>query len=157
MYCLPTINRLLAIAPLGCRLSMRLVPIGIATLFSAQAAGALELKVLSGGAMRSPLQELAREFEAASGHRLVIESGMDGTVEEKVVAGDPVDVVIISKPVFDKLVGVGKLVGGTGAPLAHVPIGLAVKAGAPKPEIRTVAAWQQALLTANIITYGDPA
>lgn len=151
-----TINRILFIAGFGRRIFVRLIAIGIAALSSAHAAGAAELKVLSGGAMRAALQELAREFEATSVHKAVIEYGMVGKVEEKVVADDPLDVAIITRPLFDKLVGTGKLVGGTGAPLARVPIGLAVRAGAPKPDIRTVAAWQKALLAANIVTYGDP-
>src|SRR5262249_59449870 len=108
-------------------------------------AGAAELKVLSGFAMRAPLQEVAREFEAISGHTLVIESAFVGKVAEKVAADDPVDVVIISKPVFDKLADTEKLAGGSGRPLARVPIGLAVKRGASRPDIRTVAGWQKTL------------
>ena len=152
----PTINRILFIAAFGRRICVRLIAIGIAALFSIHGAGAAELKVLSANAMRTALQELAREFEATTVHKAAIEYGTVGQVEEKVVANDPVDVAIITRPLFDKLVGTGKLVAGTEGPLARVPTGLAVRAGAPKPDIRTVAAWQKALLAAKIITYGDP-
>ena len=57
---------------------------------------------------------------------------------EQKKAWPSVDVAILTRPQFDKLVGTGKLVGGTGAPLAHVPIGLAVRAGSRQPDIRTV-------------------
>jgi len=152
----PTINRTLFIAAFGRRIFERLIAIGIVALFSTHAAGAAELKVLSGSAMRAALQELARKFEATPVHKAVIEYGTVGQVEEKVVADDPVDVAIITRPLFDKLVGTGKLIGGIGGPLARVPIGLAVRASAPKPDIRTVAAWQKTLLAANVVTYGDP-
>jgi len=153
---LPTTHRILFISALSRRISAPLIAIGIAALCSIHAAGAVELKVLSGGAMRAALQELARIFENASGHKLVIEYGVVAKVVEQVAGGDPVDVAILTRPPFDKLVGTGKLVGGTGVPLAHVPIGLAVKAGTPQPDISTVAAWQKALLNATIVTYGDP-
>jgi molybdate transport system substrate-binding protein len=155
-YGLPTTNRILFIAALSRRISARLSAIGIAAFCSIHAAGAVELKVLSGGAMRAALQELARIFENTSGHKLLIEYGVVAKVVEQVAGGDPVDVAILTRPLFEKLVGIGKLVGGTEAPLAHVPIGLAVKASAPRPDIRTVAAWQKAVLNANIVTYGDP-
>src|SRR5262249_3599758 len=152
----PTINRTLFIAAFGRRIFERLIAIGIVALSSAHAAGAAELKVLSGSAMRAALQELVREFEGTSVHKVVIEYGTVGQVEEKVVADDPVDVAIITRPLFDKLVGTEKLISGAGALLAGVPIGLAVKASAPKPDILTVEAWQKALLAATFITYGDP-
>src|SRR5215471_4976622 len=115
----PTIiNRMLFIAAFSRRISVSAVAMGIAVLLCIRPAGAVELKVLSGFAMRAPLQELAREFEATSGHTLVIESAFVGKVAEKVAADDPVDVVIISKPVFDKLVDTEKLAGGSGRPLA---------------------------------------
>jgi len=150
-----TINRILFNAALR-RISARLITVGTAVLYSIHAAGAVELKVLSGGAMRAALQELARTFENVSGHKLLIEYGVVAKVAEQVAGGDPVDVAILTRPPFDKLVGAGKLVGGTGMPLAHVPIGLAVRAGSLQPDIRVVAAWQKALLNANIVTYGDP-
>jgi len=152
---LRTINRILLIAVFG-RIFEWKVALGIAAFFCTHNAGAAELKVLSANAMHAALQELAREFEATSVHKVVTEYGTVGYVEKKVVADDPVDVAIIITSLFDKLVGTGKLVGGTGRPLARVPIGLAVRASAPKPDIRTVAAWQKALLAANFITYGDP-
>ena len=119
---------------------------------------AAELKVLSAGAMRAVLQELAPAFEKSSGHKLVIEYATAGKVEEKVTAGeDAIDVAILSKPRADKLVRVAKLVGGTATTLASAPIGLAVKKGAPKPDISSVEAFKKSLLAAKSIAYTDPA
>jgi molybdate transport system substrate-binding protein len=133
---------------------------GILTLLaglSAGAAGAAELKVLSAGAMRGALQELAPAFEKSSGHKLAIEYATAGKVEEQVAADAAIDVAILSKPRMDKLVRTAKVVGGTATPLARVPIGLAVKKGAPRPDISSVEAFKRALLSAKSVAYTDPA
>lgn len=122
-----------------------------------QTAAAAEVKVVSAGAMRAVLQELAPQFEKASGHKLTIEYGTAGKVEEKIAADKPIDVAILTKPRVDKLVRAAKLVSGTTATLASAPLGLAVKKGAPKPDISSVGAFKKTLLSAKSIAYVDPA
>src|SRR5262249_42533905 len=73
-----------------------------------------------------------------------------------VARDDPIDVAILTQPFFDQLVSSGKMVGGTTAQLARVPIGVAVRQGTPKPDISSVAAFKRAVLDATLITYGDP-
>jgi molybdate transport system substrate-binding protein len=138
---------------------IRLLAVVLAMLagLSTGPADAAELKVLSAGSMRAVLQELGPAFEKSSGHKLSIEYATAGKVEEKVTADDTIDVAILSKPRADKLVRVAKLVGGTATTLASVPIGLAVKKGAPKPDISSVDAFKKALLNAKSIAYVDPA
>src|ERR1700757_1937821 len=109
-------------------------------------ASAAELKVLSAGAMRGVLQELVPAFEAASGHKLKIESATAGTVEQKVAADDEIDVAILTKPRLDKLVREAKIVGGTATTLARAQIGLAVKKGAAKPDISSLEAFKKVLV-----------
>ena len=106
--------------------------------------------------MRAAVQELAGFFETSSGLKLVIEYGTVAKVAEKVTGDDPIDVAILTKPFLDELVRAGKMAGGTAAQLARVPIGLAVRQGAPKPDIKTVEAFKKTLLDAKFITYGDP-
>ena len=120
-------------------------------------ASAAELKVLSAGAMRAVMQELAPAFEVASGHKLKIEYATAGVVEQKVAAGDEIDVAILTKPRVDKLVREAKIVGGTATTLARAQIGLAVKKGATKPDISSVEALKRALLNAKSVAYPDPA
>src|SRR6516225_7830862 len=88
------------------------------SVFLAEASGA-ELKVLSAGAMRAALQELAPAFEAASGNKLKIEYSTAGDIEKKVAAGDEIDVAILTKPRVDKLVSEAKIVGGSTQTLAR--------------------------------------
>src|SRR5215471_8195270 len=120
-------------------------------------AGAAELKVLSAGAMRAALQELAPAFEAASGNKLKIEYETAGDIEKKVAAGDEIDVAILTKPRVDKLVREAKIVGGSTQTLARAQIGLAVQKGAAKPDISSVEAFKKAVLDAKSVAYVDPA
>jgi molybdate transport system substrate-binding protein len=125
--------------------------------FSGAAAGAAEIKVLCAGAMRAVMQQLAPAFEKASGDTLVIAYATAGKVEEKVAGDDAIDVAILTRPRVDKLVRTAKLVGGSVTVLARVPIGLAVKKGAPHPDISSVEAFKRTLLNAKSIAYVDPA
>ena len=125
--------------------------------FSAGVAGAVEINVLCSGAMRAVLQQHAPTFEKSSGHKLVIEYATAGKVEEKIAADEVIDVAILTKPRAEKLVRAAKLVGGTTTVLARVPIGLAVKNGAPHPDISSVEAFKRTLLDARSIAYVDPA
>jgi molybdate transport system substrate-binding protein len=96
--------------------------------------------------MRAVLEQLAPAFEKSSGQKLVIEYATAGKVEQELAAGEPIDVAILTKPRADKLVRGAKLVGGTTAVLARVPIGLAVKKGAPHPDISSVEAFKHTLI-----------
>jgi molybdate transport system substrate-binding protein len=139
------------------RIFRMLAAAGLIVVLSAGAAGAAELKVVCAGALRAVLQQLGPEFEKTSGHKLSIEYATAGKVEEKVTSDDTVDVAILTKPRADKLVKNAKLVGGTATPLARAEIGLAVKKGAPKPDIGSVEAFKKAVLAAKSVAYTDPA
>jgi molybdate transport system substrate-binding protein len=90
--------------------------------------------------MRAAVQELAPAFEKSTGHRLVFEYATVAKIEERVTHDEPIDVAILTKPVFDRLASAGKMIDGT-TQLAHVPIGFAVKHGLPKPDIGSVEAF----------------
>lgn len=131
--------------------------LGLLTGVLAVEVSAAEVKVLSAGAMRAVLQELAPAFETASGHKLKIEYATAGVVEQKVAADDEIDVAILTRPRVDKLVREAKIVGGTMKTLAIAQIGVAVKKGAAKPDISSVEAFKRALLNAKSVAYADPA
>jgi len=122
-----------------------------------EGAQAAELRVVCAGAMRAVLQQLAPEYEKASGNKLTIEYATAGGVEKKVLSEDGIDVAILNKPRLDALVKKADIVGGSVAVLARAPIGLAVKKGMPHPDISSVDAVKKALLNASSIAYTDPA
>jgi molybdate transport system substrate-binding protein len=120
-------------------------------------APAAELNVLTTGAMKEVVTTLAREFEASNGHRLSISNDTAGGVAKKIEEGAVFDVAVITPGFVDALIKKGKLAEGSRADLARVGMGVAVKEGAPKPDIATVEAFKAALVAARSVAYIDPA
>jgi len=120
-------------------------------------ASAAELKVLTAGAFKPVVTALAPAFEQRTGHKLVIDNDTAGALAKRIAGGEAFDLVILTPAAVEQLVQAGKVVAGSPAGLARVAIGVAVKQGAPAPDITSVAAFQQALLAARAVAYIDPA
>src|SRR5947208_14562308 len=101
-------------------------------------AGAAEIKVLTAGALKPLVMALAPEFERATGHRVLVESDTAGALAKRVAAGEAVDVLIVTQAGVDPLLQAGRLASGSATPLARVGIGVAVKTGAPRPDLHGV-------------------
>ena len=125
-------------------------------LLNATGAAAAEIKVLTAGAMKAVVVEMTPAFEAASGHRLVIDNDTAGGLAKRIGGGEPFDVAVITPAVIDALIKDARVAAGTRTDLAKVGMGVAVKAGAPKPDITTVDAFKATLLAAKSVTYIDP-
>ena len=135
----------------------RMLGVVVLLLAAAACVEAAELKVLSAGAMRAMVTELGAEFTRETGHTLALTSGTVGQLRDKLLAGEAADVVVMSDTAIDQLIGQGHLVRGSRVDLARTGIGVAVRAGAPRPDIATPDAFKQALLSAKSIAYVDPA
>jgi molybdate transport system substrate-binding protein len=110
-----------------------------------------ELRVLAGGSLRSILTELAPQFEKASGHKLAIHFDTTPNLIKAATAGEPFDVGVVPIDVFyDKA---AKAHFTPPVEFARVGYGVAVKAGAPKPDISTPEAFKKTLLEAKSITF----
>lgn len=129
---------------------------GIAIVQSGPAA-AVEIKVLTAGAMKAVVLALQPGFEAASGHKLVVDNDTAGGLARRIGGGEAVDVAIITPGAIDDLIKKGKVAEGTRVAVAKVGVGVAVKEGAPKPDISTVDNFKKALLAAKTVAYIDPA
>ena len=125
-------------------------------IFIAVPAFAAEIKVLTAGAMKSVLVALAPEFEKQSGHHLTIANDTAGGLAKRIGDGEAFDVAIITPAAIGALEKAGKIASKSAVDIAKVGIGVAVKAGAPKPDIATVAAFKDALLAAKSVAYIDP-
>jgi molybdate transport system substrate-binding protein len=119
-------------------------------------AAAADLKLLTAGAFKSVALELVQEFEKKTGHKVTIENDTAGAVARRVGGGEYVDVVVMPPAAMGPLLS-SKLVESSAKPLARVGIGVAIKQGAPVPDISTVDAFKQSLLAARAIAYTDPA
>lgn len=111
---------------------------------------AAELRVLAGGSMTAVLNELAPPFERASGHKLVIH--FDSTPNLIKLAGDPFDLGVVPIDVFKDATAKARFVLPT-VDIARVGYGVAVRAGAPKPDVSTPDALKKTLLGAQSIAY----
>ena len=141
---------------------MRLLLVVVAALLSTAAAGAAEIKVFISGGFSAAYDKLVPQFERATGHKVVTERGpsMGETpqaIPNRLARGEAVDVVIMVGYALGGLIDKGFVVAASRADLAWSPIAMAVKAGAPKPDISTVDAFKRALLNAKSIAYSDSA
>jgi molybdate transport system substrate-binding protein len=131
--------------------------VGATILLAQGAAEAAELKVLSAIALQPVLGDLGPKFERATGHTLVITFAPLGGIVKLVQAGDSGDVVVIPQSGIERLAKDGKVVSGTETVLASAGSGVAVRKGAPRPDISTPEALKRTLLAAKSISYSDPA
>jgi molybdate transport system substrate-binding protein len=122
-----------------------------------QVAMAAEIKVLTTGAFKQVVVALIPEFEKATGHKVALDNGTVGQLTKRVEGGEAFDVLVLSPRGIDDFIKKGKIADGSKANLAKVGVGVMVKAGAPKPDISSVAAFKQALLKAKSVGYIDPA
>ena len=118
---------------------------------------AAEIKVLSAGGMRAVMKDLGPKFERASGHKLAITFGNLGAIVKRVQGGEATDVAIIPRQGIDGFVKDGKAVASNVTVIARSRMGVAVRTGAPKPDISSPEALRRTLLAAKSITYFNPA
>jgi molybdate transport system substrate-binding protein len=128
----------------------------IATIESAVAAP-VEINVLASVALTSALDELAPQYERATGNKLKIGYSLIADIKKRMIAGETADVVILSRPAMDDLGKQDKFTPGSITNVAGTPVAVAARAGAPKPDISTVDALKRSLLAAKSIVYADPA
>ncbi|MGA2991816.1 MAG: substrate-binding domain-containing protein [Candidatus Korobacteraceae bacterium] len=120
-------------------------------------AGAAELKVFCTHALTPALEQLKADFESKTGNKLVIIDSTSIAAAKRIQAGEAGDVAILTDSVNKDLVKQGKLDPKSVKDIAVTGISVAVKAGAPKPDISTVEAFKKTLLAAKSIAYSDPA
>jgi molybdate transport system substrate-binding protein len=118
---------------------------------------AAEIKVLSAGAVRSVVSGLAEAFGRETGHTVMLTFGTVGALRQKLAAGEPADVLILTDVAIDDLARQGAVAIGTRTDIGRTAMGVAVREGAPLPDISTADAFKQTLLSAKSLTYVDPA
>ena len=134
----------------------------ICALFSAVNAHAVEIKVVTSGGFTAAYLELAPEYERATHNKLVTEFGPSmGTTHNaiplRLERGEVIDVVIMAAEALDELIKQSKVRADSRVDLVQSSIGMAVKAGAPKPDISSVDALKRTLLAAKSTAYSDSA
>lgn len=133
-----------------------------AALWLAGPAAAAEVRVMISGGLTTAYDALVPEFERATGHKVLTAYGpsMGTTINAipvRLERGEPADVLIMVGYALGDLVKNGKVIADSRVDLVKSSIGVAVKAGAPRPDISSVEAVKRALLAARSVAYSDSA
>jgi molybdate transport system substrate-binding protein len=117
---------------------------------------------MTSGAFTAAYLKVIPEFERTTHNKVLTAYGASmgnapDSIPSRLQRGEPVDVVILAAPALDELIQQGRVVSGSRVDLVRSSIGMAVRAGAPKPDISTVEALKRALLEAKSIAYSDSA
>src|SRR3954464_454659 len=126
-------------------------------MLSAFVAQAAEVKVFTSVALTDALNGLAPIFEKKTGNKLTISYDLAAVQKKRILEGERADVIILTRVMMDDLAKQNKLAPDNIVNITSTPVALAVRAGAPKPDISTTEAFKQTSLSAKSISYADPA
>ena len=134
----------------------------IATLWLACAADAAEIRVMISGGLTAAFNTLVPEYERQTGNKVLVAYGpsMGTTVNAipvRLERGEPADVLIMVGYALGDLITKGKVIADSRVDLVKSPIGVAVKAGAARPDLSSAEALRRALLAAKSVAYSDSA
>src|SRR5258708_20513651 len=107
-------------------------------------ANAAEIKVWTARAIATVLAEAGPQFERTTGHKLTISTDLSPTFVKRANAGEPFDILITGSPPLDELIKDGKIIAEPRTPVPRSGIAVEMRAGAPKPALRSVGAFQPA-------------
>jgi molybdate transport system substrate-binding protein len=125
-------------------------------LSSANTVHADEVALIAPGGIRDALQQMIPGFERKTGHTVKATFGSGGGTRQQVMRGEPFDVSIVQPPLSEVL-ATGHVVAASETPLATVAVAVAVRKGAPKPDIATPDAVRKMLLAAKAVSFPDGA
>jgi molybdate transport system substrate-binding protein len=117
---------------------------------------ARDIKLLCSTALKTSFDEFTPQFERASGHRIAGSFGPTTELVRRISEGEASDVTIVTVEAVAPLIQQGRLVAGTQAVVARSGVGVAVRQGAPRPDISTPEKFKQAMLAAKSIAMSKP-
>ena len=115
-----------------------------------------EITLIAPGGIRDALEQLIPNYERQTGRKVKATFGSGLGTKRQVAAGEAFDVPVIQPP-YPEVLASGNVIAGSATPLASVAVGIAVKQGAPRPDISSPAAVKRLLLGAKSVSYPDPA
>jgi molybdate transport system substrate-binding protein len=134
---------------------MRTLAIAIVLLAAAPVARAAEINAFVSTAIKAVTDELLPPFERATGHTIRATFAPSGALIPRFERGEPVDVFLTDSAAIDALIRQGKVVAGR-IDLARTGIGIAVRKGAPRPDVSSAEALKRALIAAKTVGYAAP-
>lgn len=115
-----------------------------------------EVKILATTAMKTVFEELSPQFQAAIGRRVNGSFGPSVQIEKRLAAGEAADVVVLTTAAANEAAASGKILPASLRDIARSSLGVAVRRGAPKPDISSVESFKRALLAAKSVAVSKP-
>jgi molybdate transport system substrate-binding protein len=140
------------VAPIICA-ALGLAAILAAILATPGVARAAELKIFGSRVTKMMMSDIGPPFERATGYTAVVVTDVTAVMKRRIEGGEAFDLAVLVDFQTDDLIKAGKLIADTRADVMKAGIGVAVKRGAPKPDIASVEAFKRTLLDARSITY----
>ena len=136
------------------RRPLRLVALTLlSALLGSSTAHAAEIHVLCSNGFKAVMEDLAPQFEKATANVVRVTYGLSAELSRRIQGGEPFDLAILTPELIDGLAREGTVVADSRMTLARSPIALAMKQGAPRPDLGTNDSLRQALLGATSIAY----
>ena len=127
--------------------------LALTMIFAPASATAAEVTLLISNAVKTVMEDLVPRFETATGHKLAITYGSTNPMKARIEKGEAFDLTLLGDDAINDLIKQGKLVASTRAVVARSGLGVAIRQGAPRPDVATPDAFKRALLNARSIAY----
>ena len=131
----------------------RLAAVAACSLLMTHVVQAAEVRMLAAGAVKETLLELVPHFESTTGNKVVATWTGSADIRKRVAAGEAFDLIIVGAPDIDAFVKDGKVMPGSRVDIARSGVGMAVKAGSPRPDVSSSEAVRKTLLSARAVAY----
>jgi molybdate transport system substrate-binding protein len=116
-------------------------------------ASAADIQVLCSNGFKAVFEELVPQFERATGHKVIVKFGLAANFKQQIDGGESFDLAILTPALIDDLIKSQKTAADTRTVLARTGLGIMIKAGARKPDVRTPDSFKKSLLDAQSIAY----
>lgn len=116
-----------------------------------------EIRILSAGAAQAVVEAIAAAYKIETGNGVSAEFSAVGAMKARVLASEPVDIIVLTRALIDELAASGHVAAGSPRDLGTVATGIAVRAGTPLPEVSDARKLRASLLAATKVVCPDPA
>jgi molybdate transport system substrate-binding protein len=124
-----------------------------ALLLASSTASGVELKVWSGNGPKAAVQTLCAQFEKATGHKIDLQFAVNTQLQARLEAGEAFDVAIGNPPTIDALIKASKVVASSKVDFGRSGLAVAVRSGAPKPDVSSVDGFKRTLLASKAVAF----
>jgi molybdate transport system substrate-binding protein len=125
----------------------------VSVLGQATTGQAAEIRVLCSNGLKAVMEDLAPQFERATGHKVVVKFGLAAGLKKEIESGESFDLAVLTPPMIDDLIKQGKLASDSRTVIARTGLGLMIRARARKPDVASTEAFKRSLVAAKSIAF----